>query len=214
MDTCFENETKAWQEKHIDEIFQKEIMADLKEKFEKIHRTLHLIKDNLKGFKTPFDVDNKISRALTSGFIPSGAGFFASVVLYRIVTVPAVFVTVATVGVLTGLVLAGLETLEVVDDFETVCINAFKARVKVFTVDEIKRNLRKAYFERIQKIIETFLEGDLKQEIARINDNISRMRDEKDLYKLKEETLSSLQSTVIQKTERLRQIERIDITTK
>lgn len=127
---------------------------------------------------------------------------------------PAVFVTVATVGVLTGLVLAGLETLEVVDDLETVCINAFKARVKVFTVDEIKRNLRKAYFERIQKIIETFLEGDLKQEIARINDNISRMRDEKDLYKLKEETLSSLQSTVIQKTERLRQIERIDITTK
>lgn len=188
-------------------------MADLIEKFEKIHRTLHLIKDNLKGFKTPFDVDNKIIRALTSGVIPSGAGFVASVVLYRIATMPAVLVTVATVGVFTRLVMAGLETLDLVDDFDTVCINAFKSRVKVFTVDEINRNLRKAYFERTKKIIETFLEGDLKQEIVRINNNISRMRDEKDLFKLKEKTLSSLQWTVNQNIERLQQIERIDITT-
>lgn len=189
-------------------------MADLMEKFGKIHRTLHLIKDNLKGFKTPFDVDNKISRAITSGVIPSGAGFVASGFLYRIATMPAVSATVATVGVLTRLFMAGLEKLEVVDDFDTVCIKAFKARVKVFTVDEIKRNLRKAYFERIKKIIETFLEGNLKREIARINDNISRMKYEKDLFKLKEETLSSLQSTVIQKIERLQQIKRIYITTK
>lgn len=213
MDTCFENETKAWQEKHIEEIFQKEIVADLMEKFEKIHRTLHLIKDNLKGFKTPFDVDNKISRALASGILPSGAGFVASFVLTRIVTMPALIVTVATVGVLAGLVMASLETLEVVDDFDTVCKNAFMARVAVFTVDEIKRNLRKAYFDRIKKFIETFLEGDLKGEIERIKDNISNMIDEKDLFKLEEETLSSLQSTVIQKIERLQQIKSIDITT-
>lgn len=213
LDTCFENETKAWQEKHIEEIFQKEIMADLKEKFEKIHRTLHIIKDNLKGFKTPFNVDNKISRALALGVIPGGAGFVASVVLNRIATMPALTVTVATVGVLAGLVMASLKTLEVVDDFDTVCKNAFMARVAVFTVDEIKRNLRKAYFDRIKNLIETFFEGDLKREIERINDNISNMRDEKDLFKLEEETLSSLQSTVIQKIERLQQIERIDITT-
>lgn len=61
--------------------------------------------------------------------------------------------------------------------------------------------------------METFLEGDLKREIERINDNISRMRDKQALFKLKEETLSSLQSTVIQKIELLQQIERIDITT-
>lgn len=188
-------------------------MADLKEKFEKIHRTLHIIKDNLKGFKTPFNVDNKISRALALGVIPGGAGFVASVVLNRIATMPALTVTVATVGVLAGLVMASLKTLEVVDDFDTVCKNAFMARVAVFTVDEIKRNLRKAYFDRIKNLIETFFEGDLKREIERINDNISNMRDEKDLFKLEEETLSSLQSTVIQKIERLQQIERIDITT-
>lgn len=216
LDTRFENETKAWQERHMEEIFQKEIMADLMEKFEKMHRTLHVIKDNLKGFKTPFDVDKKISRALATGVIESGASFLGSIVLYRIVRMPSALALVASAGLLTGLsvVLVGLETLEVVDDFDTVCINAFKARVKVFTVDEIKRNLRKSYFEIIKKIIETFLEGDLKREIARINDNISRMEDEKDLFKLKEETLSSLQSTVIQKIERLQQIERIDITTK
>lgn len=213
MDTCFENETKAWQEKHIDEIFQKEIMADLMEKFEKIHRTLHLIKDNLKGFKTPFDVDNKISRVLISGVIHSGAGFGVSVVLYRIAKMAAVLVTVAAVGVCTRLVMAGLEKLDLVDDFDTECSNAFSARVNFFTVEEIQRNLTKAYFYRIKEIMETFLEGDLKREIERINDNISRMRDEQALFKLKEETLSSLQSTVIQKIELLQQIERIDITT-
>lgn len=188
-------------------------MADLREKFEKIHRTLHLIKDNLKGFKTPFDVDNKISRALALGVIPGGAGFVASFFLYRVARTPAAFVTVATVGILTGLVMAGLQTLEIVDDFDTVCKNAFKARVEVFTVDKINCNLRKAYFDRTKEIIETFLEGDLKREIERINDNISRMRDEKDLFKLKEKTLSSLQWTVNKNIERLQQIERIDITT-
>uniref|UniRef100_A0A8W8P0B9 Uncharacterized protein n=1 Tax=Magallana gigas TaxID=29159 RepID=A0A8W8P0B9_MAGGI len=142
-----------------------------------------------------------------------GAGFVASVVLNRIATMPALTVTVATVGVLAVLVMAILKTLEVVDDFDTVCKNAFMARVAVFTVDEIKRNLRKAYFDRIKNLIETFFEGDLKREIERINDNISNMRDEKDLFKLEEETLSSLQSTVIKKIERLQQIERIDITT-
>lgn len=212
LDTCFENETKAWQEKHIEEIFQKEIMADLMEKFEKIHRTLHLIKDNLKGFKTPFDVDNKIGKALAS-FIPSGASVIFSFVWYRIATTPAVLVNVTVLGLLTGLCMIGLQTLEVVDDFNTVCSNAFKARVKVFTVDEIKRNLRKAYFERIKEIIETFLEGGLKREIERIYDNVSRIRDDKDLFKLKEKTLSSLQWTVNQNIERLQQIERIDITT-
>lgn len=187
-------------------------MADLMEKFEKIHKTLHLIKDNLKGFKTPFDVDNKIRRALALCYIPSGASVVLSFVIAR---TPAALGTVATVGILTGLVtcMVGLEALELVDDFDTVCRNAFNARVKVFTVDEIKRNLRKAYYERIKEIIETFLKGDLKREIERINDNISRIRDAKDLFKLKEKTLSSLQWTVNKNIERLQQIERIDITT-
>lgn len=145
--------------------------------------------------------------------IPSGAGFGASLVFYRIATMAAVLVTVATVGVFTRLVIAGLEKLNLVDDFDTVCSNAFRARVNVLTVEEIKRNLRKAYCYRIKEIMETFLERDLKREIERINDNISRMRDEQALIKLKEETLSSLQSTVIQKIELLQQIERIDITT-
>lgn len=213
MDTCFENETKAWQEKHIEEIFQKEIMADLMEKFEKIHRTLHLIKDNLKGLKTPFNVKYKIFKALASTGTRTGAGDVACFVLYGIAKTLAVLVTDATVRVLTGLVKAGLEKLDLVEDFDTVCSNALKARVNVFTVEKIKRILRKAYLERIKEIIATFLDQDLKREIERINDNISRIRDEKHLFKLKEKTLSSLQWTVNQNIERLQQIERIDITT-
>lgn len=137
-------------------------MVDFMEKFEKIYRILYLIKDNLKGFKIFFDVDNKISRVLILGFIFSGVGFFVSVVLYCIVMVFVVFFIVVIVGVLIGLVMVGFEMLEVVDDFDIVCINVFKVRVKVFIVDEIKCNLREVYFERIKIIIEIFLEGDLK----------------------------------------------------
>lgn len=79
--------------------------------------------------------------------------------------------------------------LEIVDDFDIVCKNVFKVRVEVFIVDKINCNLRKVYFDRIKEIIEIFLEGDLKWEIERINDNILRMRDEKDLFKFKEKIL-------------------------
>lgn len=155
-------------------------MVDFMVKFEKIYRILYLIKDNLKGFKIFFDVDNKISRVLilVSICIFSGVGFGVSVVFYCIVMMVVVLVIVVIVSVFKRLIMVGFEKLDFVDDFDIVCSNVFRVRVNVFMVKEIKCNLIKEYYYRIKEIMEIFLEGDLKWEIERINDNILRMRDE------------------------------------
>lgn len=213
LDARIEKETIAWQKDHIDEIFQKTIMKDLKNKFENMHRTLHSIKDNLQGFKTPFDVENRITTAIASGVIPSGAGLIGSFLINRIVSNSGVMIGIATAGILSGIFLSSLVTYEVVDRFEVVRENAFRARINAFTKKDIKDTLRKNYFESIKKIVRAFLEGELENEIIKIKENIIKMKNEHEFYKSEEETLSLLQSTVIQKIERLQQIGRIDITT-
>lgn len=216
MDTCFENETKAWLERHIDDIFQRTIMADIIENFENIHKTLHFIKENQRGFKTPFGVDNKIGKALASSVIPSGAGVVLSFVIHRIITTPSVLSVIAATGTLAGLVMIGLNayTYEITADFTTVCIKAFEARLNVCTLEKIMCHLRKEYYDRMKQIIREYLEGDLKEAIERIHDNLLEMRNEQNLSKAVEKPLYTLQWIVKRKIERLQQIERIDITTK
>lgn len=213
MNTRFENETKAWQKNHIEDIFQRRIMADLIQKYENIQNTLQSIKDNLKGFKTPFDVDNKIGIVLASGSLPSGAGVVASFVIHRMITNPLVFTGIAAAGIITGLVAGGLVALDVVDDFDTVCRKAFEARINFYTKDKITGFLRKTYLDGIKKTITQFLDGNLKQDIETTRDNISRLKNDQEFFRSEKDTLSSLQCAVIQKIERLRQIGRIDITT-
>lgn len=214
LDARIEKETITWQEKNIDGIFQTTIMADLVEKFKDIHRNLHSIKDNLKGFKTPFDVDNKIATALASGFIPSGAGLIGSLLLKRIISHPGVWIGIAAGGILSGVLFTSLVAFEAVDDFQTVRNNAFHTRISVFTKEEINRTLREYYFDGIQKVIKAFLEGDLKKELIKIEENIIMLKNDHEILKSQKETLSSLQSTVAKKIERLQQIGQIDISTK
>lgn len=68
LDICIEQETIAWLKENIEQIFQRTLMDELIKKFESIHRSLHSIKDNLKGLKSPFNVDRKFSRAAASSY--------------------------------------------------------------------------------------------------------------------------------------------------
>lgn len=194
LNTRFENETKAWQENHINVIFQRSIVADLMEKFEIIHITLHYIKDNLKGFKTPSSA--------------SRAGVICSFLVQRLVSNPGFGYGLVTVGILSGIVLG---SLELVDGFDTVRRKAFQTRRDVFTKKEIQSLLKKEHYDGIQEIIKNFLEGDLEEEIKKIEENKLTMENEHGFFKSKIETLSSLQSIVVMQMERLQQIERINI---
>lgn len=77
----------------------------------------------------------------------------------------------------------------------------------------IKYSLKREQFETIKSIIKAFLERDLENDIIKIKINIVTMKNQHEFLKSKEDTLSLLQSTVIQKIEYLQQIGRIDITT-
>lgn len=211
LDTRIEKESIAWLEKNIDGIFQETIMKDLKQKFENIHKTLHSIKDNLKGFKTPFDVDNIITRMFASDVIPNGACLIERCLRNRIVLNSGVMIGIATAGILSGIFISSLVTVN--DRFDVVREKAFQVRLNAFTKGNIKGYLRKEYFFKIKEIISAFLEGDLENEIIKIKENITRMKTEHDFFDSEEKTLSSLQSTIIQKIERLQQNERVDKTT-
>lgn len=211
LDTRIENKTKDWMKEHLNEIFERTIMADLISKFEKIHRSLHSIKDNLKGFKTPFNVDKKIATAVASGVLPSGAGVIGSFLIRSIISHPGVLIGIATFGIVTGVLFSGLVAFEVVDDFETLRDKAFKARINVFTEEEIKRRLKKEYYDGVKRIVSAFLEGDLEKEIINIKVNIKTMKTDSKSFKSEKKTLSTLKSTVDKELERLQKIESTDI---
>lgn len=103
--------------------------------------------------------------------------------------------------------------MNVLDDFETVCRNAFQEKIDALTMDTIKRALRNKYVKEIQIIISTFFEGKLEKEIIKIKENISTMRDKDDSLISVKGTLSSLQTNVAQKSEHIKQIGCIDIIT-
>lgn len=212
LDTRIEIETKAWQDAHIERIFHETIMGDLLTKFENIQRSLHSIKDNFIGFKTPFVVGNKITTVVVPGLISGGAGLLGlGFLIKREVSDPGVLFGIATAGIVGGIVISSLVAFEAVDDFATVCKNAIQARIKPFTKEKIKCILRERYYDIIQKIIKTFFEGDLEKEIIKIKDNIATMRKEHESFVSQRGTLSSLRSTVIQKIGQLQHLSCIDI---
>lgn len=157
MDVRIEENLKAWQEQNIDNIFQVVIMKYLFEKFESIHRSLHSIKDNLKGFQTPFDVDTKIIRVISSA-IKSGLGLNLNVLLIGLRLLSdiseinrKVLQGIAAAGIIGGIIFSGLMIARA-DDFETTREKAFQARVDALTKEKVEYFLRENYFEPIQEM--------------------------------------------------------------
>lgn len=183
-------------------------MEYLFEKFESIHRSLHSIKENLKGFQTPFDVDTKITPVIASAIKSEFTlKLYVLVVGLNLINVinRKVLLGIATAGIVGGIIFSGLMIARA-DDFETTREKAFQARVDALTTTKVKYFLRENYFEPIQEMKRAFLEGGLEKEMNKIKENISSMRNEHKTYISQKEILSSMHQTVIQKIERLKQI--------
>lgn len=185
-------------------------MEYLFEKFESIHRSLHSIKDNLKGFQTPFNVDTKIIPVITWTIKSQVGGLNALLMGLRLISGISeikrlILQGIVAAGIVGGIIFSGLMIARA-DDFETTREKAFQARVDALTNKKVKYFLREYYFEPIQKIKRAFLEGDLEKEMNKIKENISSMRNKHKTYISQKEILSSMHQTVIQKIERLKQI--------
>lgn len=207
LNTRIENETLAWGKKNIDSIFRKDIIEDLMKNFESIHRSLHSIKEDLKGFKTPFDVDNKIAILLASLVLTGGAMVLSSFMINRIVP----HFTISKDVTVVGLAIAGiLDYLEVVDNFKTVCEKQFQAIIDFLTKEKLKTFLKETYFDVMQKTIKSFLDDELKQEIGMLKNDIITMRKRHNIFKSDKDILSSLKSAVIQNIQRLKKLENLN----
>lgn len=207
LNTRIERETLAWQQNHIDSIFRKDIVEDLMKSFENIHRSLHSIKEDLKGFKTPFDVDSKIAILLASVVVTGGAMFLGAFMINR--TVP--HFTISKDLVVVSCAIAGMyDYLGVVDGFKTVCEKQFKAIIGFLTEYKLKKFLRETYFDVMQNSIKTFLDEDLEQEIGMLKNNIVLMRRRQKSFKSDKDILSSLKSAVIQNITRLKKLENLN----
>lgn len=209
LDTRIEVETMNWQNKRIENIFYESIMKRLTQNFQNIHQQLHSITDEMRGIKTPYD-GNKYTSAIVS--CASGTAILGGVVMTRMTSDHKVLLGVAAAaGVVGGLFVSAMSTLEVLDDSQTVCINAYEARMKAFTKEKIRVDLKEMYTKSIQKIIEEFLEGDLKDEIHQIKLNITTMQGKLDFYKSEKENIASLQSTVNEALRSLHELERLEV---
>lgn len=207
LNTRIERETLAWQQNHIDSIFRKDIVEDLMKSFENIHRSLHSIKEDLKGFKTPFDVDSKIAILLASVVVTGGAMFLGASMINR--TVPHFTITKDIVVV--SCAIAGMyDYFGVVDGFKTVCEKQFQAIIGFLTEYKLKKFLRETYFDVMQNSIKTFLDEDLEQEIGMLKNNIVLMRRRQKSFKSDKDILSSLKSAVIQNITRLKKLENLN----
>lgn len=209
LNTRIERETLAWQQNHMDSIFQKDIVEDLMKSFENIHRSLHSIKEDLKGFKTPFDVDSKIAILLASVVITGGTMVLGSFMINRIVP----HFTLSKDLIVVGCAIAGILDymyLEVVDGFKTKCEKQFQAIIGFLTEYKLKTFLRETYFDVMQNSIKAFLDEDLEQEIGMLKNNIVLMRRRHTSFKSDKDILSSLKSAVIQNITRLNKLENLN----
>lgn len=188
-------------------------MGHLLKKFENIYRSLHSIKDILKGFQTPFEVESKIVEVIINSAITSGKRGIA-LLQFCINVITYSFDPKVPFGITTAAMMAlRLFTFDAVpvDGFKTTRQNAFQSTVNVLTKEKIKGILSENYSEGIQKIIRAYLEGNLKKEMNKIKENISTMRNDHTAFISEKDTLFSMQKNVIQKIESLEQIGCIDI---
>lgn len=132
-------------------------MKDLIEKLKNMYRILYLIKDNLRGFKIFFDVENKIIVVIVLGVILSGVGFLGCFLINFIVLNFRVLIGIIIVVILSGIFFFGLVVFDIVDGFEVFWEKVFSVRINVCIKKVIEIILRGEYFENIKKIIRVFL---------------------------------------------------------
>lgn len=130
-----EKKTKNWEEMHVEQLYQDTVVRNLDEKLRKICGPL--AEDLMKGFKVPFDIDNKIVK----GVLRSAASVAGGIAIRLLLLEPKIALGVAA----TGVVFTGLVTFGYITDFETVCENAVDVRIDNLTKENIRKHLNDRY---------------------------------------------------------------------
>ena len=206
-----EQKINVWHGENIEHIFLETFLNIHGERFKKIHEKLHVIKDDMQGKNTPFTAYPRITAALASSIGSSGTGLLGSLVVSRFLGSPYVAVGVAAVGIVGGLLPAGLFALNIQDDFDTIRARAYTAIMDTLSKENIRKEMRASYENDIKTVIQTFMEGELKKEINNLNKNIDTMLRHLDDYSKEEVALRSLRSKISDYIKELNVVARMKI---
>ncbi|XP_056002432.1 uncharacterized protein LOC125662397 [Ostrea edulis] len=211
IESRIEKKTYRWQKKNIINMFKRDVMGKVAEKIIDIPESLHRITDKVKGFTSPFDVENKIGSTLVSFLAPSGTAIFGSILMTQLSVSRNAAIAVAATGLVGGLVYSGLVALDVLDDVDTTIENAYNARVERLTNGNIKQSLTKAYAEGLNNILQNFLEEDVKEEIDNLERLVAYTGKRVEYFRKQESDLIPLSSEISKIRERLNELENTQV---
>lgn len=196
IDDMIKKKTGKWERQHIGRIFEETVIKEIREKVQNIYEKINAIKKHMSGLEPPFDAENKIFSVLAGFIAPSGTGIFANFILNRILLLAVPGGVVIGIGLLVGTLMSTAIALDISCDYDTFCSNAFNARRKAIKKEEIEKTQRKIYQQKTEEIIMSFLDGELKNEIAELSKTIDKMKKDHKRYMAEEKTLRSLRAEI------------------
>lgn len=193
-----ETETKQWEERHMhtiyDDIFVKKLNA-------KLQNICGSFAENLmKGFKLPYDPENKIIKGILFSAVSIVGGFVARALIFE----PPVAVGVATFGI----IFTGLLNFGYISDFKTVCEHAVNAGIETLSKDQIKQKLKERYENALKKNVEEALKT-MKVEIEKLEKERQKKETENTVNNSRMCIFMSLNDMICNCKERLGKIEKM-----
>lgn len=146
IDADIEDKTKTWQVENVQRIYQEIVIRRLNSKLSRISKELK--GDLMKGFQTPFDIDQKFLKSALQGAVSIAGGVALRVLLFE----PKIALTVAA----SGLLITSLANFGYMRDFETVRREALEVRIKNLTT-KIRKTFENSYAPKIRNNMEDAL---------------------------------------------------------
>lgn len=131
---------------HVNQVYTEIFLKNLNEKLKSVCR--RLTKNLMRGFEMPYDPENEIWFGIIQAAILGGG------LAIRALFAPPVAVVVAVSGV----VFTGLLNIGLINNFKTVCENAFDVRIKKLTKTYLKEKLRAKFETAIKNNVNKALE--------------------------------------------------------
>lgn len=191
-----ENETKVWEEKHVNKIYMDRFVRNLHDKLKNICG--ELAKNLMKGFTMPYDPENKI----LFGIIYSAVSVIGGVAITGVVCEPPVAAGVAASGVVLGVLI----NFGYVSDFKTVCEQAVNVRIKSLSKTKIKQKLKERYAKAMNTRVKEALET-MKVEIETLKEEQKKRATENAINESSMLMFMSLDQLVFDCKQRLQNIE-------
>lgn len=193
-----ETEIKQWEERHMHNIYDDIFVKKLNKKLQNICGLL--AKNLLKGFKMPYDPDNKILK----GFLFSAVSIVGGFVARALIVEPPVAVGVATVGI----VFTGLLNFGYISDFNTVCEKAVSAGIKTLSKEQIKQKLKERYEKALERNVHDALKT-MKIEIENLEKDQKEKETESTIDNSQMRMFMSLDDKLFHCKERVKKIGKI-----